>query len=119
MDRHTELLKHLEDIKKSKKLVIVEGKKDKKALEKFGIFNIITLSKQPLYHVIEEVASNSRECIILTDLDSKGKELYGKLNSGLQQFGIKVDNTFREFLFKETKLRQIEGLISYLSAMER
>ena len=43
----------------------------------------------------------------------QGKELYGKLNSGLQQLGVEVDNNFRNFLFKKTKLRQIEGMDTY------
>ena len=46
-------------------------------------------------------------------MDKQGKELYGKLNSGLQQRGVKIDNNFRNFLFKNTKLRQIEGLETY------
>jgi len=52
---------------------------------------------------------------LLTDLDKKGKELYGKLNSGLQRFGVRIDNNFREFLFKKTKIRQIEGLRNTLN----
>ena len=103
----------IEKIKNSNTLVIVEGKKDKIALEKFGIKNIVTLSKKPLYQIVEETANSNDECIILTDLDKKGKELYGKLNSDLQKHGVKVNNEFRNFLFKHTKLRQIEGIDSY------
>ena len=95
-------------------LVIVEGKKDKAALQKFGISNITELSKKPLFQIVEDVAGSNDECIILTDLDKKGKEIYGKLNSNLQKNGVKVNNKFREFLFRHTKLRQIEGIDSYL-----
>ena len=109
-----EFLEQIEKIKQSNILVIVEGKKDRKALENFGIKNIIELNKKPIFEIIETIYSNNRECIILTDLDKQGKELYGKLNSGLQQFGVKVDNNFRNFLFKNTKLRQIEGLVNYM-----
>ena len=95
-------------------LVIVEGKKDKAALQKLGIRNIMELSKKPLFQIVEEIANSNDECIILTDLDQKGKEIYGKLNSNLQKNGVKVNNKFREFLFRHTKLRQIEGIDSYL-----
>lgn len=95
-------------------LIIVEGKKDRNALNRMGIKNIIELNKKPLFQIVEEISSSNEECIILTDLDKKGKELYGKLNSDLQKRGIRINNKLRQFLFQNTKLRQIEGLTSYL-----
>ena len=109
-----ELDQWLEKLKKENKLIIVEGIKDKRALESLGLTNIMTL-KKPLYAVVEEIASKTKEVILLTDLDPKGKELFARLSKDLQKHGVKVDNRFREFLFKETKLRQIEGIVSYLN----
>jgi len=109
-----EFSERINKIKELNTLVIVEGEKDRKALEDFGIKNIVELSKKSLFEIIENISSNNKDCIILTDLDKHGKELYGKLNSGLQQFGVKIDNNFRNFLFKNTKLRQIEGLTTYM-----
>lgn len=113
-----ELNNLIEKIKDSGILVIVEGKKDMAALKKLGITNIMELSKKPLFQVVEEVSGSNKECIILTDLDSKGREIYGKLNSDLQKNGVKVDNRLREFLFKSTRLRQIEGLSGYLERQQ-
>ena len=113
-DLNNEFSKHIDKIKQSNTLVIVEGKKDKKALQSFGIKNIIELNKKPIFEIIEEISSKNKDCIILTDLDKHGKQLYGKLNSGLQQHGVRIDNSFRNFLFKNTKLRQIEGLTKYI-----
>lgn len=91
-------------------LIIVEGIKDKKALENMGVENEIkTLSKKPIFSIIEDVSIN-KKAIILTDLDKEGKKLYGKLKDGLSKHGVVIDNKFREFLFSETKIRQIEGL---------
>ena len=112
------ILEFLEKIRKNKVLVIVEGKNDKKALKHYDITNVLVLHGKPLYKVIEEVVARTKECVILTDLDKKGKELYGKLNSKLSQMGVKVDNRFRHFLFRKTKLRQIEGLVSYVNKIE-
>ena len=109
-----EFYEYIDKIKQSNTLIIVEGKKDKKALENLGIKNIIELNKKPLFEIIENISNNNKECIILTDLDKQGKEFYGKLNSGLQQNGVKIDNNFRNFLFKNTRLRQIEGLGTYI-----
>jgi 5S rRNA maturation endonuclease (ribonuclease M5) len=107
----------LDKIKKSNILIIVEGKRDRSALEKLGLKNIKELSKKPLFQVVEEAVDETKEVVILTDLDKKGKELYGKLNRDLQGFGVKVNNELRNFLFKKTKLRQIEGLDSYVEKL--
>ena len=104
----------IDKIKNSGTLIIVEGKKDKAALQKLGLTNIVELNKKPLFQIVEEVSSSNKECIILTDLDKKGKEIYGKLNSNLQKHGVRINNKFREFLFRHTKLRQIEGIDSYI-----
>lgn len=105
----------VEKIRYSNMLVTVEGKKDRAALQKLGVENITELSKKPLYRIVEEVAASNDECIILTDLDKKGREIYGKLNSNLQRHGVKINNKLREFLFRHTKLRQIEGIATYLN----
>ena len=106
----------IDKIKNSNTLVIVEGKKDKIALQKLGLNNIIELSKKPIFQIVEDIANSNDECVILTDLDKEGKQLYSKLNSNLQRNGVKVNNKFRDFLFKHTKLRQIEGIHTYLQA---
>jgi len=118
MKTRQEFDEELELIKSSTEKIVVEGPNDKKALVKVGISarRIITLNK-PLYRIIEIVLKTKQEVIILTDLDKKGKELYGKINHDCQQFGIRVNNRFREFLFK-TQLRQIEGLANYREKLQ-
>ncbi len=113
MDTAREMEAFIERLKNSEKIIIVEGAKDKRALESLGIKNIVTL-KQPLHEVIDYVSENAADVIILTDLDRHGKELFGKLSSGLQAKGVRIDKAFREFLFRKTKLRQIEGIGTYL-----
>lgn len=105
----------LESLKNSNKLIIVEGKKDYSALKTLGIKNIIAINRKPLYKFIEEI--NRKEVIILTDLDREGKKLYSILKHNLQKSGIKIDNYFREYLFKNSKITQIEGLANnYVNA---
>lgn len=57
-------------------IIIVEGPKDKAALKKLGLTEIIVLEGQPLYKIVDYVSKIKDECIILTDLDSEGKKLY-------------------------------------------
>lgn len=110
----SEFEKELEILKESseEKIVVVEGIKDKKALEKLGVKNIICLTK-PLYQIAEIIQKKGRPCILLLDLDKEGKRLYSILNHDLNQFGVQIDDRFRKFLFT-TSLRQIEGIGSYL-----
>lgn len=106
-----QILELIEKIKKSNKLIIVEGKNDKKALNQLGLKNILVLSK-PLFEIIEEI--KDQEIIILTDLDSEGKKIYQELRHHLQKRGKKIDNKLRKLLFK-TNISQIEGLAKYLN----
>ena len=57
--QNEELMCYIEKIKNSNTLVIVEGKKDRIALNKFGIGNIIELSKKPLFQIVEDIANSS------------------------------------------------------------
>ena len=63
---------------------------------------------------MEEVIKKDKKAVILTDLDKTGKKLYSKLNSDLSQRGVYIDNKLRNFLFRHTSLRQIEGLKDYI-----
>ncbi len=112
MEEKEKITKLLDEIKERNLFVIVEGIKDKKTLAKFGITDVITLSRKPLYAIAEESAEHD-EVVLLTDLDTKGKQLYRKLSSDLQKYGVKINNKLREYLFK-TKLRHIEGIDSYM-----
>ena len=44
----------LEKLKTCEKLIVVEGVKDKNALESLGIANIFTLDCKPIFQVVEE-----------------------------------------------------------------
>ncbi len=110
MQKSREIEEFLDNLRNTEKLVVVEGAKDRKALQRLGVKGIFCLEEKPLYRVVDEVSAISSEVIILTDLDSEGKRLYGRLKTQLQFLGVEVDNYFREFLFSNTKVRQIEGL---------
>ncbi len=106
------ILNDLEKIKNNNYLVIVEGKKDKRALNGLGITKVIFLENKPLFKIVEDI--DEKEVVILTDLDAEGRKLFNKLRYQLQRRGIKLHNKIREDLFK-SKLRHIEGLATYLN----
>lgn len=112
-----EIEQWLAGLRTSDDFIIVEGKKDKEALERHGVTNVLILNKKPLYQLVEDISTDNKHVVILTDLDRKGRELYGKLNFGLKKHGVKVNDKPRNFLFKRTKLRQIEGLTTYIQTI--
>lgn len=103
----------VKELKESNKIIIVEGINDKKALNSLGIGNVITLNK-PLFKIIDEITILTKECVILSDLDSEGRKLYSYLKKNLERSKVKVDNRYREFLFNNTHISNIEGLKNYL-----
>ncbi len=96
-------------------LIVVEGKKDREALEKIGFKNIFVLNEtgKSLYEKIEKISSISKTCTILTDFDKKGKKLYLFLKSELQKKGIKVNSSLRTALLK-LNISHIEGLDTFI-----
>lgn len=96
--------------KEKDSLVIVEGKKDKKALENLGFSKIIILNR-PIYEIAESI--NEKRVLLLSDLDKEGKQIYSKLKKELSRRGVVVIDSLRNLLFR-TDLRQIEGLTNYL-----
>ena len=110
-----QLLKHLERAKQH--LIIVEGKKDKAALEKLGFENIFVINKTgkslpEQMEQIQELVGKDKVCI-LTDFDKKGKQLYLLLKSKLQEIGVRQENSLRGVLL-EQKISHIEGLAHFV-----
>lgn len=117
-----ELLEELENLKKSKQKVIVEGKLDKEALNELGIDNIFILHKigRSLSSGIEEFIETLKKketIILLTDLDDQGEEYYKIVKDGLVPNGIKINNTLRKIL-RNLKISHIEGLSSFVENIE-
>ena len=110
MDKLDEIKEEILNLKRSNKLIIVEGKKDVASLKELGLKNIRQLNG-PLFETIESI--DDKEVVLLTDLDAEGKKLYSSLKRQLDRRGVRIDNTLRDLLFK-TKLSHIEGLAHYL-----
>lgn len=113
-----ELLEIIEKIKEDNLLILVEGKKDKAALEYFEIKDIIILNGKDIWNRLEEIAKEGKEVLILTDFDKEGKKLYGKIAKDLERLGVKVNKKWREFFQKKTKVSHVEGLRKYVNNLE-
>lgn len=89
--------------------VIVEGMKDRKALETLGVENIVQLhSGSSILEVVESLKDCDR-AIILTDLDQSGKILRKKIIGYFALYGIQEDKRPREIL-AQMRVQHVEAL---------
>ncbi len=114
----------LNQIEKAKDyLIVVEGKKDKSALQYFGFKKIFVINEtgKSLGEKIEQIQAlcdKKQKVCILTDFDKKGKKLYLLLKSKLLESGVRLNNTLRGFLLKQ-KISHIEGLDHFIKNENR
>jgi 5S rRNA maturation endonuclease (ribonuclease M5) len=104
----------IEKLKKSESLIIVEGKKDREALNKLGIYRVETLDGRPIYKLVEDISLKTKKVIILTDLDKEGKIFYHQIKHNLQKKKILIEDGFRDFLFKKTNISFIESIHKFV-----
>ncbi|GAB6065594.1 toprim domain-containing protein [Aquifex pyrophilus] len=104
----TEWLKALKDASREA-VIIVEGKNDEKALRKFSIRNVLTLSGKRFADIPDMLEGKWNKVILLIDLDPKGEKIHQKLKELLREQGFEVDENFRNFL-KKLNIIYIEEL---------
>ena len=93
--------------------VLVEGKRDKRALEMLGIENVIDLKGRKFHDIAEYLSENFKGVVLLTDFDPEGEEIFNKLSRILKGYGLKVDGSFREEL-RQTGVKFVEKLVESL-----
>ena len=77
--------------------VLVEGKRDKRALQKYGIKNVITLEGKRFTELPDLLEGFSR-VILLFDLDKHGERIKEKVKEILTKQGYILIEDFREEL---------------------
>lgn len=95
--------------------IIVEGKKDRKIIERLGFKNIFEISGKNFSEILSKIKN---EVIILTDFDEEGEELAKNLNEILSSNGIKVNFGERKILKNIFNVKKIEELKFVLKFME-
>ncbi len=99
--------------------IIVEGKKDIEALRKLDISgSIISVNAGvPLIDFCDKIAQEHTDIIILTDWDRKGGYLCRTIKRNLEG-RVNCNTKYRELLAKNTMIRTLEGLPSWLETMK-
>ncbi len=112
MDREERFRKLLEELRG--KTIIVEGRKDAKALKSLNVNNPIPINGKPLSTIAYTLYKNgATDIVILTDYDNEGNRLYSKLRVLLERYKLFVDSRLRN------KLRQYgKGKIEEIAYIE-
>ena len=90
--------------------IIVEGKKDKKALNALGIYDVIEISGKSFLDFVKFLKRN-KKYLILTDFDEEGEKKNKILLRLLSKEGFSFDSNLRKRIKKIFKIRKIEELI--------
>src|SRR3989337_1325980 len=101
--------RELEDIGRA--AVIVEGKRDKKALSLLGFSNIYTVSGDSIYNFVQKIKSDDpKSALVLTDFDEEGEEKNSQLTHLLQHEGVFVNSFMRNEFKRLLKVHRIEEI---------
>jgi 5S rRNA maturation endonuclease (ribonuclease M5) len=99
--------------------IIVEGKKDKVALEKLRFGNILAISGKSNEKIIETIITKrAGHVVILTDFDKEGEKKHKELKRLFEKEGIKIDFTVRDNFKRTFKVRKIEEATSTANGVD-
>jgi len=94
-------------------LIIIEGKKDRTALESLGIRNkffLLSGQRNSLYESAEKIARTYRKVLLFLDLDEKGRKLAKTMKSYLSSLGVKADDLLAKSLLRLADTQFVEGV---------
>lgn len=99
--------------------IIVEGDKDADALRRLGVVGKIIVINRGVSLIVfsDNIARRYSEVIILTDWDRKGGFLCHTIKRNLEG-RVSCNTYFREFFAKNSMVRTIEGLPSWLKTVK-
>ncbi|HMK46843.1 MAG TPA: toprim domain-containing protein [Methanocella sp.] len=103
-------------------VVLVEGRRDREALELLGVRGeIVTTSHRQLLSLAEELARAGAEVIILSDWDDRGDEVARQVQIYLEADGIKPDLRIRDSIkgLVRKEIKDVESLYNYMERLRR
>ena len=108
--------------KMEKSVILVEGKRDRNALERLGCDRVITISGR-IRNVCESLEGEDGRIIVFTDLDRRGNEMARKAREELEGCSLEVDCETRVLLARILKIRYFEdakrGFDDFMEEIEK
>jgi 5S rRNA maturation endonuclease (ribonuclease M5) len=119
-ETYIELENVLQEVDDSVDAIVVEGVRDKTALEELGITKeIVTCSSRPDTAFVDDLSRKYKSVTILTDYDRAGKSFNKRLIARLERSGVRVDNRFREKIGRILGLRGMRDIESVNALKKR
>ncbi len=119
MKSEEQVFEIIERLKGEKNAVIlVEGKRDKRALKKVGVRSeIVRISQKNMYNITLRLIKKEKKIIILTDFDTEGTALFKKYRRELEFLGASIDTSYyRQLKFHLKKfIKGIEEIDTFLT----
>jgi len=97
--------------------IVVEGKKDKKAFNSLGVFNVFDISGKSLEEFVE-LLKKDKKYVILTDFDEEGERKNKQICKFLERKRIKIDLKLRKTVKNSFGISKIEELIRFSKLKE-
>jgi len=102
--------------------IIVEGRKDERALRELGVEGIIIRLNvgDSVFKTCEGLSRTYRKVILLTDWDRRGGHLAKLMREGLEANGVQYDDGIRAKLAILTKkdIKDVESLSRHLARLK-
>jgi 5S rRNA maturation endonuclease (ribonuclease M5) len=120
LDALEELISALLEASRQGAAIIVEGRKDVKALRSLGAKGpVIMASQKPALDLAEEAGRRYPEVIVLTDWDQKGDEMAQNIELYLRHTAARADLDIRSRIKKLVKkeIKDVESLSLYVERM--
>jgi|SRR5665648_158622 len=118
-----EIVEELRSLAKNGAIIVVEGIKDRRAMESLGINEGIEtlVGQESLLNFSERLAQHNRPIILLTDWDRTGAKIASDLATYLRPTGCNVDYELRAKLSKLVRkyIKDVEGLPVYVERMKQ
>ena len=118
LEKLEELILELQHMSDKGALIIVEGKRDRKALRALGITGTIMLgTKKSILVFCEEVAREYNNVIVLTDWDENGDKLATLMEGYLRSTSTAVNMDIRKNIknLVKKRIKDIESLDTHIS----
>lgn len=114
------ILDEIQELVDGGALIIVEGMRDRSALNELGISGQIMLaSHPPLLSLADDISRKTDAAIILTDWDPKGSELANRISKYLRASGMnpntRLRGRFKKLVQKEIK--DVENINTYIQTL--
>ncbi len=112
------LILELQQMSDKGTVIIVEGKRDRKALRALGITGDIELgTKKSILVFCEDVAREYNNVIVLTDWDEKGDKLASLMEGYLRSTSASVNMDIRRKIknLVQKRIKDIESLDTHIS----